>query len=95
LSKTFKGGRISSMFGGVDIDLTQADIQGEVVIDISVTMGGIKLVIPPHWQLRSEVSTVLGGMDDARPMPQGGFSTDKILVLKGSVLMGGIEIRAY
>lgn len=95
LSKTFKGGRISSMFGGVDIDLTQADIQGEAVIDISVTMGGIKLVIPPHWQLRSEVSTVLGGMDDARPMPQGGFSTDKILVLKGSVLMGGVEIRAY
>jgi predicted membrane protein len=95
LSKTFKGGRISSMFGGVDIDLTQADIQGEAVIEINVTMGGIKLVVPPHWQLRSEVSTVLGGMDDARPMPQGGFSADKILVLKGSVLMGGIEIRAY
>jgi predicted membrane protein len=66
LSKDFKGGDIVNIFGGTDLDLTQADINGRVVIDITQLFGGIKLIIPPHWQVTSDVAAVFSNVDDKR-----------------------------
>ena len=94
-SKKFKGGKTTCVFGGSDIDLTQADIEGTVVIDVVQIFGGVKLIIPANWEVKSDVTVILGGIDDKRTVPSGGLATNKKLVLTGTVLFGGVDIKSY
>ncbi len=93
-SKNFKGGETTCVFGGADIDLSQADINGTVVIDIVQLFGGVKLVIPSNWELKSDVTAILGGVDDKRSAPQA-YSSNKKLILTGFVMFGGVDIKSY
>lgn len=93
-SKNFKGGETTCIFGGTEIDLTQADINGTVVIDVVQLFGGVKLVVPSNWELKSEVTAILGGVDDKRTTPQV-YGSGKKLVLTGFVMFGGVDIKSY
>lgn len=95
LSKNFKGGEINCFMGGAEIDLTQADIQGTVIIESNVVFGGLKITIPPHWDIKTEVTTVFGGIEDQRPVVATKIDLNKVIVLKGNTIFGGIEIRSY
>lgn len=95
LSKNFKGGEIVSFMGGSEINMMQADVQGKVVINISQVFSGIKFVIPPHWQVQSEIVSVMGGFQDKRPKGQNVVDEDKVLIIKGTNLLGGIEIKSF
>ncbi|MBK7650840.1 MAG: hypothetical protein IPJ20_08920 [Flammeovirgaceae bacterium] len=52
------------------MDLSQADINGSVIIDVTQIFGGVKLVIPSNWELKSDLTAILGGVDDKRNAPQ-------------------------
>jgi predicted membrane protein len=94
ITKNFKGGRIENMFGGTDIDMMQADFKGTAVFEFNVAFGGVKLVVPPHWNIKNEVTVILGGIDDRRPST-GSDDPDKVLILRGTVMFGGIDIKSY
>ena len=94
LSKDFKGAKISSVFGGTEIDFTQADLTGSAIIKMEIVFGGVKLFVPAHWAVVNEIDGVFHGVDDKRRFnvaPE--INPTKVLVLKGSVVFGGIEIR--
>ncbi len=95
LSKNFKGGDITCFMGGAEIDLSQADIQGKVVMDTTAVFGGIKLIVPPNWDLKIQITAVFGGVEDKRPVQATKVDPDKILVLDGAAIFGGIEINSY
>lgn len=95
LSKDFKGGTVVNVFGGTELNFTQADISGKVYIDIEQIFGGIKLFVPPHWQVTSDIAAIFAGIDDKRRNSTVSLSPDKILVLKGTSVFAGIEIRSY
>lgn len=95
LSKNFQGGDVVSILGGSEIDLSQADINGRVVLEVTVLLGGTKLFIPSHWELKSELVSVLAGIDDKREVVASSVDHDKVLVLKGTAILGGIDIRSY
>jgi predicted membrane protein len=96
LSKDFKGGEIVNIFGGSEIDLTQADINGRVIIDATQVFGGIKLFVPAHWQVVSDVAAVFAGFDDKRRFATAAQQNpDKILVIKGISIFAGIDIRSF
>jgi predicted membrane protein len=93
VSKNFQGGDIVNVFGGTELNLSQSDIAGRVPLEMTTIFGGTKLIVPPNWGVQSEAVTIFGGLEDKRPAsPE---STDKILVLKGTVIFGGIEIKSY
>jgi predicted membrane protein len=94
-SKNFKGGEVVCVFGGADIDLTQADIQGPIVIELVHIFGGSKLLIPPHWEVRSESAVIFGGIDDKRKSAQLPVDPNKVVILKGVIMFGGCEIKSY
>jgi len=94
LSKNFKGGEIINIFGGAEIDFTQADINGRVVIDVTQIFGGIKLLVPPHWHVTSDMVALFAGFDDKRKHKID-VVTDKVLIITGTSIFAGIEIRSY
>jgi predicted membrane protein len=95
LSKNFKGGDITNFMGGSEINLTQADFKGRIHIDATNVFGGTKLIVPPHWDVQSEVVAVFGGVDDKRRLNGVTLDPDKVVILDGTCLFGGIEINSY
>lgn len=96
ISKTFKGGEIVNVFGGTELNLMQADLEDKATLEITQVFGGTKLIVPSHWEVKSEMSvTVLGSVEDKRVMSPA-LSTEprKVLVLVGTTVFGGIEIRS-
>jgi predicted membrane protein len=95
LSKNFKGGDIVSFMGGSEIDLTQADFNGRIRMDVTNIFGGTKLIVPPTWDIQNDITAVFGGVDDKRKIQGVNMDMNKVLVLDGTCLFGGIEIRSY
>jgi predicted membrane protein len=95
LSKNFRGGDITNFMGGSEINLTQADFNGRVHIDTTNVFGGTKLIVPAHWDVQSEIVAVFGGVDDKRRLNGVTLDPNKVVVLDGTCLFGGIEISSY
>jgi predicted membrane protein len=95
LSKNFKGGDIVTFMGGAEIDLRQADFANKITIDATNIFGGTKLIIPPSWDVHSEIVAIFGGVDDKRQVNGQNLHPDKIVHLEGTCLFGGIDIRSY
>lgn len=98
LSKNFKGGEITNIFGGAEINLSQADFEGTITMEITNIFGGTRLIVPSNWEISSssDSTSVLGSIEDKRPIrPNTTGSSPKILILKGTTIFGGIEIKSY
>jgi hypothetical protein len=86
-----KGGRISVVMGGFDVDLRKADMEGkEMTIDASALMGGVELRVPENWEVVVHGTPILGGIDNATKRPE---SPEKKLVVHGSAIMGAVEVK--
>lgn len=94
-SKNFKGGKITTLFGGSEIDLRNADLaEGIQELDVFVMFGGTEIMVPPGWAIQIEVVSLLGTFSDKRinalkVVPEPG----KTLIIKGFVMFGGGEIK--
>jgi predicted membrane protein len=95
LSKNFRGGDITSFMGGSEIDLSQADFSGRIVIDVTNIFGGTKLIVPSSWDVQNDISAVFGGVDDKRQITGVTLDPNKVVILDGTCLFGGIEIRSF
>jgi len=91
-SQDFRGGDLSAMMGGVELDLRQASIKsGDAVLDVFAFWGGIEIKVPQDWSVSVHATPIMGGIEDKTQSPKGG--SEKRLVIKGSVVMGGVEIK--
>ncbi len=95
ITKDFKGGEITCILGGCEINLSQADFNGRVILEITQIFGGTMLIVPSNWEIQSESVAILGGIEDKRDTKQINPTGDKILVLKGVTIFGGIDIKTY
>lgn len=95
-SKNFKGGYVSNVFGGTDLNLMQADINGTVTLEVTAIFGGCEIVVPANWMVKVDISTIMGGVEEKRPSALlGSIDKDKVLLLKGSCIFGGVEIKSF
>ncbi|MVN21783.1 LiaF transmembrane domain-containing protein [Mucilaginibacter arboris] len=95
MSKNFKGGEIVNIFSGTNLDFSHADISGRVVVDVVQLFGGTKLIVPPHWQVVSDIAPVFGGVNDKRIPHTDMAANGKVLVLKGVSIFGGVDIKSF
>jgi hypothetical protein len=96
LSKNFKGGEIVSVFGGCEIDLTQADMTAAAELEVTAIFGGATLIVPSNWAINhSETVTIFGGIGDKRRITPSPDAPTKTLVLRGTMIFGGMEIKSY
>ena len=101
-SERFRGGEVTAFMGGAHLDLRQATIPPgeEAVLDIFAVMGGCEITVPAAWTVLTPIVPVMGGIEDKRLAPLPGSGVDGLgarpaprLVLRGLVIMGGVEIK--
>lgn len=93
-SPDFRGGELTALMGGCEIDLTNATISsGEAVLNTFAMWGGIELRVPEEWTVVLEAFPLMGGYSDKTHPPKGSLDRPQRLVIKGMALMGGVEIK--
>jgi hypothetical protein len=91
-SPAFRGGEITAVMGGAEIDLSQATPTPEgAVLELFAMWGGIEIQVPGDWTVENRVTPLMGGAEDTRKVV--GADGKKRLILKGLAIMGGIEVK--
>jgi predicted membrane protein len=94
-SQDFEGGHLSSVFGGIEIDLRKANTKKEeIVIEANGVFGGIDLIVPETWKVTVRGSGIFGGFEDrTHPSPAAADEKRPHLVIVGSAVFGGVTVR--
>lgn len=95
-SKAFRGGQLQSLFGGIEIDLRDAEMaEDQAVLFANAVFGGIELRVPETWYVATRGQGIFGGYSDStRYVPSvNPDKPKKTLVVMGTAIFGGVEIR--
>lgn len=97
ISDNFKGGNITAVFGGSEIDLTQCKLaEGDIIIDAVMIFGGTTIMVPKEWNVRVNITPIFGGFSNkVLRNPVIPIDTTRTLVIKGVAVFGGGEIKYY
>ncbi|MDT0547031.1 MULTISPECIES: DUF1707 domain-containing protein [Streptomyces] len=84
--------RVLAIFGGVEIDLTEALFEHrEIVIDVSAIFGGVEIKVPENVTVRGDGGGIFGGFDIKTyeaPDPEA-----PVIVVRGFAFFGGAEVK--
>lgn len=86
----FKGGEITAVMGGCELDLRQASVEQDAVLNVFAMFGGIQIKVPPDWTIVMQGTPIMGGFDEKTILPPNG---QKRLFIRGYAIMGGVEVR--
>ncbi len=96
-SQDFQGGDITAIFGGVELDLTEANMQADqATLAITAIFGGVEVRVPPTWQVAFRGAPIFGGIEDktrTARVDDPASPSLKTLVITGAVIFGGLEIK--
>lgn len=83
---------ILAMFGGVELDLTEATFEAhELTFNVFCLFGGVEVTVPPGTDVDSSVIAVFGGAEVRKLAPPDGVAPR--IVVKGFCGFGGVEVR--
>ena len=94
----FVGGKTTSMFGGTEYDLRQAQLsENGALIECVSVFGGCSFKVPPDWTIKNEVTAVFGAFTDKRGSTFGQIISNpsKTLIIRGFSAFGGVEIKHF
>lgn len=92
-TNNFKGGTLTAIFGGSNIDLTTCELaEGDSVVDVFYMFGGSKIRVPQDWDVHLNVTGIFGGMSDKRTLVDPNKNPTKTLYIKGLAIFGGAEL---
>jgi len=94
-SDNFRGGKITSIFGGSKINLSKCRLAtGVSQLEVTCIFGGTEIIVPEDWSIVIDVVPVLGGFSDERRISSSSVhDSSKQLIIKGTVVFGGGEIN--
>ncbi|RZT11088.1 hypothetical protein SAMN05216319_0435 [Duganella sp. CF402] len=91
-TQDFRGGEITAIMGGCDLDLRQSSTVGDAVLNVFVMCGGITIKVPIDWTVVFDGMPIMGGFEE-KTVPPTGAGSGKRLIVRGYIIMGGMEVR--
>jgi len=88
----FKGGSMLAWFGGIAVDLREADLAPGARLCLHTLFGGIAIKTPPGWRIESEMKALAGGVNASAPADDDPESP--VLTVTGTAVFGGIDVAA-
>jgi hypothetical protein len=92
LSKDFKFGQLTNVFGRTTVDFSNADINGPVILDSNQLFGEIRIKAPANWHVVPQVTNIFVVVDDKRRNLTANVDTNKTLILRGVGIFATINI---
>jgi uncharacterized protein DUF1707/cell wall-active antibiotic response 4TMS protein YvqF len=80
-----------ALFGGIEIDLTQATFEHrEIVINATALFGGIEVRVPENVTLRGHGAGVFGGFE---VRPHDADPDAPVVLVRGAAIFGGVDAK--
>jgi hypothetical protein len=89
-SKSFKGGSMLAWYGGISVDLREAELAPGARLSLRTLFGGIAVKTPPNWRVESNLTAIAGGVDAQTPAQDDVEAP--VLAVDGLALFGGIAV---
>jgi len=88
-SSAFKNAEIIAIFGGGQLNLNEVKTASDSIeLNIVAIFGGLKLIVPPSWNIDSEGVGIVGAFNN-RTNPR---SSKIKVIMKGVAIFGGVEV---
>lgn len=91
-SRELRGGSMLAWYGGIDVDLSEAELAPGARLQLTAIFGGISVRIPPGWRVERHAKAFMGGID-VRELDAGSPDAPT-LVIDGLAVFGGISVGA-
>ncbi len=97
-SQDFRGGEVTAIMGGFQIDLRGAAIGGDAAeLEVFTLWGGVDLRVPEDWNVVVRGVPVLGVFSSSTRSAGSAVSEGRVpgktLIVKGMSIMGGVEVK--
>lgn len=90
-SANFRGGSVTAVMGGVELDLRKATLTGGTAhVDVVAFWGGIEIKVPSEWTVDARVVPVMGAFENK--VDALATSGGPRLVVRGHAIMGAVVI---
>lgn len=91
-AKNFKGGTVTAVFGGAEIDLTGVELRKEgAVLNVTVIFGGATIRVPQNIRIDSGGTPILGGWENK--FSSSAPADAPRLKIHGTAIFGGVEVK--
>lgn len=91
-SRAFQGGSISSVFGGIELDLRDAVPAPGADLEVFTAFGGVEIRVPEGWAVNIRGLPLFGGWENATT--KDALSPDApTLNVSATVIFGGLEVK--
>ncbi|MBR6505875.1 hypothetical protein IKT18_03535 [Candidatus Saccharibacteria bacterium] len=90
-NEEFKGKTVKAIFGGLQLDLRNAKIKEDVVINATATFGGIDIFLPDDVVVKVKSNSVFGGVSNKKDNKA--KEKAPTVYVNGTAVFGGIEIK--
>ena len=88
-NERFKSSEISAIFGSVKLDLRNAILDDDVVINTTSIFGGIDIYVPKNVKVKVKSSSIFGGVDEKTKKNDGKVT----IYINATCVFGGVDIK--
>ena len=90
--KEFKGKNVSAVFGGLKLDLREAKIKEDVIINATAIFGGIDILVPENVIVETKSNSFFGGVSNKKNTASKSAKAPTVYV-NGTAMFGGVEVK--
>jgi len=95
-SNNFRGGSINAIFGGGSYNFRNCTLEeGVQTLEVNLIFGGLEMHIPAEWDVKLEVTSILGGFSNKNIGYEKPIESKGQLIIRGTAIFGGGEIKRY
>ena len=87
----FEGCNLTAVFGGIECDLRDAIINGDVVINSSAIFGGITIFVPEGVKVVINSTPIFGGISN--DIKNKNIDAKNTLYINATSIFGGVEVK--
>ncbi len=92
-SEYFRGGKITTIFGSNEVNFVNARLaEGQHELDVFTLFGSTELTVPRDWDVKVDVTPILGSFEDRRRQVLLPGNPAQQLTIRGLVLFGSGEL---
>lgn len=87
----FNGANITAIFGGINLDLTEAVITKDVTVQVSSIFGGTEIHVPSNAAVKDNCTPIFGGISNkSRNIPA---ENAPVIYVNALCMFGGVDIK--
>ena len=88
-AEALNGSKFNAIFGGIDVDLTKANITEDIVLEVCSVFGGVDIKVPAGVGVKVQSNSIFGGVSNKVKTKEYKYT----IYVKAMCMFGGCDIN--